>query len=162
LVIRQGIAARPWTMESIQDPATGASHDAPAHTKESSYREFYQKAYAAEKTGDVRFWPDIIVKDALVALIVVAVLFLLALKFGAGLEAPADPTDHSYVPRPEWYFLPFYQLLKLVPGRLEGVIAVGIPAVLVLALLLLPFVDSRSTRSLGKRPLARLVLVGSV
>jgi ubiquinol-cytochrome c reductase cytochrome b subunit len=162
MVIRQGIAARPWALESLRDPATGAIRTAPPHTGESAYREFYQTAYAAEKTGGVRFWPDIIVKDAVVALLVIGVIVLLALSFGAGLEAPADPTDHAYVPRPEWYFLPFYQLLKLVPGRLEGVIAVGIPVVLVLALLLLPFIDTRSTRSLGKRPIARLALVGGI
>ncbi len=162
MVIRQGIAARPWTTEAMRDPITGALRTAPGRTGASWYREFYEEAYAAEKAGDVRFWPDIIVKDAVVALIVVGVIALLALRLGAGLDAPADPTDHAYVPRPEWYFLPFYQLLKLVPGRLEGVIAVGVPAVVVLTLLLLPFVDTRSTRSLGKRPIARLALVGVV
>jgi mono/diheme cytochrome c family protein len=43
---------------------------------------------------------------------------------------------------------------------MEGVVAFGIPSVLVIVLLLLPFVDRRSARSLGKRPVARLGLVG--
>ena len=47
-------------------------------------------------------------------------LVLLGRYAGAGLEPPADPNDTSYVPRPEWYFLPFFQLLKLVPGSMES------------------------------------------
>jgi quinol-cytochrome oxidoreductase complex cytochrome b subunit len=151
LVIRQGIAARPWSLES----------GAPARTDQAGYRQFYEVRYEAEKGTGVRFWPDIIVKDVMVALIAVALIVLFALAFGAGLEAPADPTDHSYVPRPEWYFLPFYQLLKLVPGKLESAIAVGVPGALVLVLLLLPFFDRRSMRSLRRRPIARLALVGA-
>jgi mono/diheme cytochrome c family protein len=69
------------------------------------------------------------------------------------------------VPRPEWYFLPLYQLLTLVPGSLETVVAVGVPSLLLLVLLALPFVDRRSARNLLHRPLAlaglALVLAGS-
>jgi ubiquinol-cytochrome c reductase cytochrome b subunit len=149
MVIRQGIAARPWALES----------GAPPRTDQAPYREFYSERYAAEKGSGVRFWPDIIVKDVAVALGVIAIIVLLAWRVGAGLEPPADPTDRSYVPRPEWYFLPFFQLLKLVPGTWETAVATGVPALLVVVLLALPFVDRRSTRSLGKRPVARLVLV---
>lgn len=152
LVIRQGIAARPWAMEQ----------DAPSHTDRPDYRDFYSSRYAMEKRAGVRFWPDIVAKDIGAGLLVIGVIVFLALRFGAGLELPADPTDHSYVPRPEWYFLPFYQLLKLVPGTWESAVAFGVPAALVVVLLLLPFLDRRSARSLGRRPVARLVLVGTL
>lgn len=142
LVVRQGIAARPAALETGAPPRT----DAPA------YPAFYERAYAATKRAGVRFWPDIIAKDVAAATLTVAVLVLLAWRFGAGLEAPADPTDTSYVPRPEWYFLPLYQLLKVVPGTLEGVAVVGIPALLLLVLLLLPLVDRNSRRNLLHRP----------
>ena len=151
-VIRQGIAARPWALE----------HDAPARTDVAGYRQFYHDRYAMEKGKGVRFWPDIIAKDVIVGLVVIAVILLLATAFGAGLEPPADPTDHAYVPRPEWYFLPIYQLLKLVPGSWERLIAVGVPGAFLVVLLLLPLVDRRSQRSLGRRPVARLVLVCGV
>jgi ubiquinol-cytochrome c reductase cytochrome b subunit len=144
VVVRQGIAARPKDLE------TGA----PATTKDPEYPGFYHKAYAATKRGGVRFWPDILGKDAIVSAGVVLLIVLLAALRHAPLEAPADPTDTAYIPRPEWYFLPIYQLLKLVPGSLESVIAVGVPTVMVLALLGLPFFDRRSTRNLLHRPLA--------
>jgi mono/diheme cytochrome c family protein len=112
------------------------------------------------KTGGYRFWPDIIAKDVVVGTGVIIVLVLLGMFAGAPLEAPADPTDASYVPTPEWYFLPFYQLLKLVPGSWESAVAVGIPLAIVLVLLLLPFFDTRSTRSIARRPAAAFMLGG--
>ncbi len=148
LVVRQGIASPPAVLE----------RDAPASTGDGAYAQFYRETSAESKAKGVPFWPDIIAKDIVVATGVVALLVLLASVQGAGLESPADPTDAVYVPRPEWYFLPFFQLLKLVPGALESVIAVGVPGLVALGLLLLPFFDRGSARSLRRRPLALLSL----
>lgn len=144
VVVRQGIAARPRDLEV----------GAPRSTKDPAYPGYYRQAYAASKRGGMRFWPDILGKDAVMSAATVLLIVLLAVLFGAPLEAPADPTDTSYVPRPEWYFLPIYQLLKLVPGSLEAVIAVGVPTVLLIVLLGLPFFDRGSTRNLLHRPAA--------
>ena len=149
LVIRQGIAPRTSALEK----------DAPARTTDPSYPDYYQTSYAATKRAGVRFWPDVVGKDLIVAFGVVAILVLLALTFGAGLEPPADPSDNSYVPAPEWYFLPLYQMLKLVPGSMESFVAVGVPTLLIVALLALPFFDTKSRRNLRRRPLAMLALV---
>ncbi len=48
------------------------------------------------------------------ALIALATSYLVALKYPAPLELPADPTDSEYVPRPEWYFLWLFQFGKYV------------------------------------------------
>ena len=149
IVVRQGIAPLPKTLE----------RGAPLKTSDPAYPAYYRHAYAATKRGGVRFWPDIIGKDALVALVVVAVIVLLAATFGAPLEPPADPTDSAYVPRPEWYFLPLYQLLKLVPGSLESLVAFGVPAALILVLVALPFFDRKSTRNLLHRPVGLVALL---
>ena len=142
LVVRQGVAPRSSELEK----------DAPKHTSDAEYPSYYGRRVHESKTGGFRFWPDIIAKDVIVGTLVVVILVLLGTFVGAGLEAPADPTDSSYVPRPEWYFLPFFQLLKLVPGSWESAVAVGVPVALVLVLLLLPFFDKRSARSFTKRP----------
>ncbi len=144
MVVRQGIAPRTVALE----------REAPPRTSDPEYAAWYRTAYAATKRGGVRFWPDIIAKDIVTATITIALILLLAMTFGAGLEPPADPTDTSYVPRPEWYFLPFFQLLKLFPGSMESTVAVGVPMFLVLALLGLPFFDRGSSRSLRHRPVA--------
>ena len=153
ILVRQGIAPRPAALE----------RGAPPRTADPGYPAYYREAYAATKRAGVRFWPDIIGKDAIVSLAVVAAIVLLALALGAPLEPPADPTDTAYVPRPEWYFLPLYELLKLVPGSMESLVAVGVPTALVIVLLTLPFFDRRSTRNLLHRPVglgALVVLLG--
>jgi len=144
MVIRQGIAPRSDALE----------HDAPARTSDPAYPAYYDEAYARTKHGGVRFYPDIVGKDVIVATLVIVVIVLLALTYGAPLELPADPTDMAYQPTPEWYFLPLYQLLKLVPGSLESLVAFGVPTALLLAIFGLPFYDRRSIRSLVHRPLA--------
>jgi ubiquinol-cytochrome c reductase cytochrome b subunit len=155
LVIRQGIAPRTAVLET----------DAPSRTTDAAYPEYYETRYAKSKGAGVPFWPNIIYKDVLVGVVVVAILVILARVTGAGLESPADPSDTLYVPRPEWYFLPLFQLLKLVPGSWESAVAVGLPSAIVLVLLLLPFFDRRSIRSLSHRPIAivsmTVVLAGS-
>jgi quinol-cytochrome oxidoreductase complex cytochrome b subunit len=148
IVVRQGIAARPRDLEV----------GAPKSTRDPAYPAYYKQAYATSKRGGVRFWPDILGKDAIVSASVVLLIVLLAAVFGAPLEAPADATDTAYIPRPEWYFLPIYQLLKLVPGSMESLVAVGVPTVFVLVLLALPFFDRRSTRNLLHRPAAMVSL----
>ncbi len=147
-VIRQGIAPRTKALED------GAPH----RTSDPAYPAYYREAYASTKRGGVRFYPDVIGKDMIVGTVLVALIVILALTLGAPLEAPADPTDTLYVPEPEWYFLPLYQLLKLVPGSMESLVAVGIPTALVLALVALPFFDRRSTRHLLRRPAALVSL----
>ncbi len=152
LVIRQGMAPRPLALEE----------GAPARTNDPAYADYYHERYAKTKAADTRFWPDMIAKDVVVATVIILALFLMAYFVGAGLEPPADPSDTSYVPLPEWYFLPFFQLLKLVPGKFEAVVTVGVPALIVFVLVLLPFFDRRSKRSLFHRPLAAAVLAGTL
>jgi ubiquinol-cytochrome c reductase cytochrome b subunit len=60
---------------------------------------------------------------------------------GANLDAPADPSSSDYPARPEIYFLPLYQMLKLFPGNREVIGTFVIPMAILLVLLLLPFLD---------------------
>ncbi len=53
---------------------------------------------------------------------------------------------------PEWYYLPFYAILRSIPSKLGGVVAM-FSAILVLAFL--PWLDSARTRSSRYRPLAK-------
>ena len=144
MVIRQGIAPRSQALET----------DAPARTSDPAYPDYYAAAYAGTKRGGVRFYPDIIGKDVIASTLVVVVIVLLAKTFGAPLELPADPTDMAYQPTPEWYFLPLFQLLKLVPGSMESLVAFGVPTALLLAIFALPFYDRSSSRTLVRRPYA--------
>ena len=61
-------------------------------------------------------------------------------------KRPPSRDAAGFVPRPEWYFLWLFQLLKYFKGSLEAVGTVLVPAVLVVLLLAVPFVDRRPAR----------------
>jgi mono/diheme cytochrome c family protein len=111
------------------------------------------EAYHEAKEKGPSFFPDVIVKDAIVALLVFVALVALAYFVGAPLEARANPADTSYTPRPEWYFLFLFQLLKYFPGKLEVIGVIVIPTVVLGLLLFLPFIDSSAKRHSLSRPI---------
>ena len=120
--------------------------------EKKSYLEKYKKA----KESGVPFFPDIIFKDAIVTLVVFIILVALAYFIGAPVEERANPNDTSYTPRPEWYFLFLFQLLKYFPGNLEVIGAMILPGLFVLLLILLPFIDKSSKRHFRNRPFASI------
>jgi ubiquinol-cytochrome c reductase cytochrome b subunit len=93
------------------------------------------------------FYPDQVLKDAIAATLVVGFILALALFAYAPPNNPADPTDTSVIPRPEWNFLFLFQLLRYFPGALEWIGATVVPGLLVTALFLLPFIDNSAERS---------------
>jgi len=110
------------------------------------------------------FFPYQAARDAVVGLAVVLVLFALAFGSPAPLERLADPSDTSYVPRPEWYFLPLFQLLKFFQGPLEPIGTAVLPGVSMLLLALVPWLDrGASGRPRDRKPvlvLGALVAAG--
>lgn len=109
------------------------------------------------------FYPDQLFEDAVAILILFIILAAMAIFIPVPLEELADPTDASYDPRPEWYFLFLFQLLKYFEGPLEVVGTFVIPTVGFVLLLLLPFLDKKEGRtSLLKRPVALTVTCLSV
>ena len=129
-------------------------------------KKLYKEKYSQEKQKGVKFWPDIIYKDVVITLALFLVLIILATWVGVSQEAKADPSDSAYVPRPEWYFLFLFQMLKYFPGSLEWLGTTIIPIIAVLALLLLPFFDRSPRRYWKSRPWAigimTVVVVGIV
>lgn len=107
------------------------------------------------------FFPSFVFKEALVALGVFIVVILLAIYFPSELGDPADASDTSFLPKPEWYFLPLYQLLKFFPGKLE-VIGVLIQPLILLGLILLPFLDRNPERRPSKRKASMVALAAIV
>lgn len=105
-----------------------------------------------------RFWPDSIFKDAIMALGIFVLLALLAMFIGVHDPPKADPSDTSYVPRPEWYFLFLFKFLALygqipVLGKIEWLSTVLFPLIVLTILFLLPFIDRSPYRYYTKRAL---------
>jgi ubiquinol-cytochrome c reductase cytochrome b subunit len=106
-----------------------------------------------------KFYPEQAFKDTLAIFAAFAVLFVMALVVRVPLERLADPTDTSYIPRPEWYFLFLFQSLKFFQGSLEVFASVILPALAVLALMFLPFADRGRVRRVTQRTGAAAVIV---
>ena len=67
---------------------------------------------------------------------------------------PADPLKTPAHIVPEWYFLPFYAILRAIPDKLGGVIAM-FSAIFVL--FLLPWLDTSKVRSASFRPIYKIL-----
>jgi mono/diheme cytochrome c family protein len=129
-------------------------------------KQAYLENYQREKEKGVNFFPDLLYKDALVSLLIFVILLGLAYFLGAPLEERADPADTNYTPRPEWYFLFVFQLLKYFPGSLEVLGVIVIPAIALLLLVALPFLDRSAKRHYrGRLPIigiTALLMVGGI
>ncbi len=65
---------------------------------------------------------------------------------------PADPLVTPIEIVPEWYFLPFYAILRSIPHKLGGVTAM---ALAIFILVFLPYLDRSPVRSARYRPVKR-------
>jgi quinol-cytochrome oxidoreductase complex cytochrome b subunit/cbb3-type cytochrome oxidase cytochrome c subunit len=117
-------------------------------------------AATADDTAPKRkFFPEQVFKDTVGVAIAFIILFIMAIVAKVPLERLADPTDTAYIPRPEWYFLFLFQMLKFFKGSLEVVGSQVLPGLAVLALFLVPFIDRGPMVRLGKRTFAIAVVV---
>ena len=87
------------------------------------------------------FFPEQVFKDTFAIFLWCVGLACMVAFVKVPLGHVADPTDTSFIPRPEWYFLFLFQFLKVIPGSLEMFGAVILPGLAVGALILMPFID---------------------
>lgn len=100
------------------------------------------------------FYPRQVFMDAVVMLGIFVAVVVLALTVPFPLADKANPSDTTFVPIPEWYFLFYYQLLKYVHGPLEPLATWILPALFFLTLFFWPLLDRNPARRPAKRPLA--------
>lgn len=100
------------------------------------------------------FYPYQTVRDAIGILAVLLILITFARYVAFPLAVSANPPIATFIPRPEWYFLFLFQLLKIFPGRLEIIGTIFIPAIAFIILLIFPFIDRNTTRNPFKRPVS--------
>jgi mono/diheme cytochrome c family protein len=130
---------------------------------DENQKQAIHERYKREKEKGVFFFPDLLAKDAIVALVVFLGLIALAYFLGAPLEPRADPGDTNYTPRPEWYFLFLFQMLKYFPGNLEVIGVIVLPTLAVLFLLFLPFIDRSTERHFWNRKwIIGITLIGAI
>jgi ubiquinol-cytochrome c reductase cytochrome b subunit len=103
----------------------------------------------------VSFYPYFYVKDLFSFLVLLLVFTLFVCFYPNALGhadnyIPANPMSTPAHIVPEWYFLPYYAILRSIPDKLGGVLAM-VGAILVL--LLLPLINTSKIRSTKFRPI---------
>ncbi len=134
-------------------------------------RKVFQQYKADVKERGKPFYPYAMLHDTIMSLVVVAVIIALAIVWkwstpgnhtgttagwlGKLLDAPADPGTINFVPRPDWYFYFLFYLLRIFKWPNSVLLGtIGIPTILLVLLLAIPFIDLRAERRLLRRPVA--------
>mgnify|MGYP000981533990 CR=1 FL=1 len=106
----------------------------------------------------IPFYPYFVIKDTFAFFSFLLIFILFVFYFPNVLGHPDNyiPADSLHTPAhivPEWYFLPFYAILRSIPDKLGGVVAMG-GALLIL--LLIPFTNTSEVRSTTFRPIFKI------
>jgi quinol-cytochrome oxidoreductase complex cytochrome b subunit len=113
------------------------------------------------KADVLPFTPYATVKDgfAMVLFLIMFALFVFFMPDALGHADNYIPANPLVTPAhivPEWYFLPFYAILRAIPDKLTGVLAMfGAIA----CLFVLPWLDTSKVRSMRYRPMAKVYFV---
>ena len=105
--------------------------------------------------GRLYLYPDLLFEIFCVAVLVVEAVLILAILLPPPVLREID-LAFRFSPKPAWYFLPLYELVKFFPGRLIFLGASVLPILALLLLYAVPWLDNSEERSIAKRPRAAL------
>jgi quinol-cytochrome oxidoreductase complex cytochrome b subunit len=101
------------------------------------------------------FYPDYLIEIFLVIFIIVELIVTLALIFPPDIGRQIDFST-PFSPKPEWYFLWLYQLIRYFPGKWIIIGTMVVPLVMVLVLIFIPLIDR------GKYGRLKVLIAGSL
>jgi menaquinol-cytochrome c reductase cytochrome b/c subunit len=131
-----------------------------SRVRKSGRRPNIPPDYSAFPGKSEAFVPNFLLKEWMVGVVVLVGFLVLTISHPAPLGYPADPTNTSFIPMPDWYFLFLYQFLKYpyVSGDYVVLGILGVPLVMFGALLCAPFLDRGKERRFYKRPIASTLM----
>nr|YP_010507896.1 apocytochrome b [Phytophthora citricola]UXG56242.1 apocytochrome b [Phytophthora citricola] len=110
------------------------------------------------KTENIPFYPYFYTKDLFGLMVLFLIFFIFIFYYPNTLGHPdnyieANPMKTPLHIVPEWYFLPFYAILRSIPNKIGGVIAMFGSLII---LLTIPFTNSSEIRSTAFRPIFKI------
>jgi ubiquinol-cytochrome c reductase cytochrome b subunit len=110
------------------------------------------------KSENIPFYPYFYTKDLFGLIVLLLIFFIFVFYYPNSLGHPdnyieANPMKTPLHIVPEWYFLPFYAILRSIPNKIGGVI--GMFGSLIV-LLTIPFTNSSEIRSTAFRPIFKI------
>ena len=104
------------------------------------------------------FFPKQVLFDLTVSTLILLACTVLSYVSPAPLTEPANPATIDYVPRPEWFFFFYEQMLMFFPGyALISFGAVVVPTIFIVLLFAVPWLDRGPNYSPLKRPFATII-----
>jgi menaquinol-cytochrome c reductase cytochrome b/c subunit len=106
------------------------------------------------------FFPGQVLRDGYVSTALLIACVVLSYAAPAPLSEPANTATTTYVPRPEWFFFFYEQMLMFFPGyALISFGAVVVPTIFIALLFAVPWLDRGPVHSPLKRPFAAVVAI---
>src|ERR671916_2176678 len=106
------------------------------------------------------FFPGQVLRDGYVSTALLIACVVLSYVAPAPLSEPANTATITYVPRPEWFFFFYEQMLMFFPGyALISFGAVLVPTIFVVLLYAVPWLDRQPAHSAFKRPFAAIIAI---
>lgn len=110
------------------------------------------------KTENIPFYPYFYTKDLFGLMVLLFIFFIFVFYYPNTLGHPdnyieANPMKTPLHIVPEWYFLPFYAILRSIPNKIGGVIAMFASLIVMLTI---PFSNSSEIRSTAFRPIFKV------
>lgn len=131
---------------------------APGHAADSEEEVITEENVFDRPDETMAFFPKQVLYDGYVSTALLIACIVLSYAFPAPLSEPANTATVDYVPRPEWFFFFYEQMLMFFPGyALISFGAVVIPTIFIGLLFALPWLDRGPHYSPIKRPFATII-----
>lgn len=108
---------------------------------------------------DKKFYPDYLIEILFAVFVTIELALILAMLYPQAIGRQID-FSAQFQPKPEWYFLWLYQLVRYFHGKTAFIGTVLIPLLAILTLALIPFIDKGKNGRL-KASIAAIALLSA-
>lgn len=114
------------------------------------HEELYKGESESEERGE-HFFPETLLNSGMLASLALGVVLLLAIFAGPQELYPEANLTEPTIPREEWWFWWYSTLIALLPPSIAPAVVVGLPILVFLLLIALPFIDRSPHRGFSHR-----------
>jgi quinol-cytochrome oxidoreductase complex cytochrome b subunit len=145
-----GFTVRDFFRQAVWRPRADAQRGEEEEITEENVYDSYDET--------IPFFPDQILIEVFFCTLLLLIVTALSYLAPAPLTEPANTATVAYVPRPEWFFFFYEQMLIFFPGyALISFGAVVVPTIFVLLLYAVPWLDRQPGHDTLRRPFATVV-----
>jgi menaquinol-cytochrome c reductase cytochrome b/c subunit len=146
----RGFTMREFFRQAVWSPGADAQRREEEEITEENVYDSYDET--------IPFFPDQILIEGFFCVLVLLIVTALSYVAPAPLSEPADTATITYVPRPEWFFFFYEQMLMFFPGyALISLGAVVVPTIFIVLLYAVPWLDRQPSHGTLRRPFATVV-----